>query len=634
MNATTLLAPELFQELAEIEDDAQRARKEIELEQRAKELKMATPFRKLLNESNKIIKADKRRRDRERRQEQGRENETDKPSYQSEFTGAPIFNTGKWQATDEGVFSLGERGVTYACRHPLYIKKLMRNAETDEYSTEIAFKRWKSGAWETKTVSKETLAKASKITRLAAYGIDVTDNTAKALVDYMSTLQVLNPSTIVEKVSSSHLGWVGSSREKMIFMPYEADVDFDAGVAFKPLYEAVAEPGGSSEEWYELIRKLRKTRRMEVLMCIAASLASVMVELCGALPFVVDFWGGSGKGKTVALMLAASVWANPNEGAYISSARSTTTAEEIRLGVLNSLPMMIDDISQIKQAVPDIGLLVYQWCSGMSKSRSNQDLGLNKIYSWRNCIITNAEQSLVTDTMQGGAINRIIDVEIGDTPIFENGQKVADCVRANYGWLGRDFINVLREVGFDEVRQIVDGYKEVLHEMAAAKGQTKEEKQVIPMALILAADDIAEERIFKDGVHLSAVQCLDMLKDINQTSENVRAYNMLRDIIASRADKFPPSISGENLPDYDDYDGSWRLGVWGLTNTDGSVDIIGREFERLLKEEGFQGKEFLSWAARNGVIQAEKSNQPKIQRKVNGKNVRCVRLLMKDELLM
>ena len=631
-----LLSPDLFQELFRIENELDFVNQKQILEDRAKALKVTSKFREKFNVYLKEKKEAKRQQEKDEAKKRRNEQPEDQPSYTSSFTGAPEFKTGKWQATDSGIFTIGEHGITQACRHPIYISMLMKNADTDEFNAEITFRRSGSFQWDKKIVPMEMLSKAPKITRLSAYGINVTDNTARNLVDYMSTLKELNSGeggTIMEKTSSSHLGWVKSG-DDMVFMPYESDIEFDAGIPFKPLYESLAEPGGTAEAWYELARELRKTERIEIQMCLAASLASVLVEICGGLPFVVDFWGGSGKGKTVALMLAASVWGNPTEGAYLSSARSTAVAEEIRLGVLNSLPMMIDDISQIKQSVPDMGAIIYQWCSGMSKSRSNQELGLNKIVSWHNCIITNAEQSLVTETMQGGAINRIIDVEIGDTNIFQNGQDVANRIRKNYGWLGRDFIKAIHEIGFDGIRARYENTKTVLQAMAVTKNQIKEEKQMIPMAMILTADDIAQEFIFKDGKFLDWDECLAMLKDVNQTSENRRAYIALRDIIASRADKFPPALSGENAPDYDKYDENWRLNIWGLTNTDGSVDIIGREFERLLKEEGFQGKAFLSWAARNAVIQVEaKTGRTKIQRKVNGSNVRCVRLLMRDELM-
>ena len=630
-----LLSPDLFQELFRIENELDFVNQKQILEDRAKALKVTSKFREKFNVYLKEKKEAKRQQEKDEAKKRHDERLEDQPSYTSNFTGAPEFKTGKWQATDKGIFTIGEHGVTQACRHPIYISMLMKNADTDEFNAEITFRRSGSFQWDKKIVPMEMLSKAPKITKLAAYGINVTDNTARSLVDYMSTLKELNSGedgSITEKTSSSHLGWVKTG-DKTTFMPYEGNIEFDAGISFKALYEAIKDPGGTSEEWYQLARELRKTGRIEILMSIAASLASVLVDICGGLPFVVDFWGGSGKGKTVALMLSASVWGNPAEGAYLSSARSTAAAEEIRLGVLNSLPMMIDDISQIKNSVQDIGTIIYQWCSGTSKSRSNQELTLNKVNSWRNCIITNAEQSLVTETMQGGAINRIIDVEIGDTNIFENGQDVANRVRENFGWLGRDFINIIHEVGFDKIREMVNRNKDEFQKAAKGMNQIKEEKQVIPMAMICAADELIESHIFHDGVRLDMLDCLNMMKDVNQTSENRRAYNLLWETIAGSAGRFPSAERAEDTPNAEAQENKWFTEIWGLNNADGSVDIIGKEFERILKEAGFQGKAFLSWAIRNGAVQPDRQGNPKMQRKVNGKNIRCVHLLMVEDLM-
>ena len=49
-------------------------------------------------------------------------------------------------------------------------------------------------------------------------------------------------------------------------------------------------------------------RKMEIKLMLAASFASVLVPLLGGLPFIVDLWGETEGGKTVTLMVAASVW--------------------------------------------------------------------------------------------------------------------------------------------------------------------------------------------------------------------------------------------------------------------------------------------------------------------------------------
>ena len=57
---------------------------------------------------------------------------------------------------------------------------------------------------------------------------------------------------------------------------------------------------------------MRRSDRFEPQIYLAASFASALLEPLGALPFIVNLWGETGKGKSVNLMLAASVWAEPS----------------------------------------------------------------------------------------------------------------------------------------------------------------------------------------------------------------------------------------------------------------------------------------------------------------------------------
>ena len=114
---------------------------------------------------------------------------------------------------------------------------------------------------------------------------------------------------------------------------------------------------------------------------------------------------------------------------------------------LTTFPMLIDDMAQLKNKYDgDFSELIYMLCSGKGKDRANVTLGLNKQTTWRNVILTNGEHSLVTETMQGGAINRIVDVRMDEGYIFENGNQVVETIKANYGFAGRLFIETIGQI--------------------------------------------------------------------------------------------------------------------------------------------------------------------------------------------
>jgi len=599
LDKNSLLSTEVLEELFSVDDYYQMEKYRQELEKRAIELKCRTSFNKLYASYKKELKKQNIQF-------------SDKPSNITEFRDQPIFKCGVWTATDEGVTRFGERGRVVACPHPIFIRKVLVNAETGVHKVEIFFKvrdRWRSCY-----IDRKTIASKSGILALADHGVQVTSETAGLLVQYLSDLEAYNPDIIKEQTSTSRLGWIGD-----VFMPYGEDVIFDNEMNLLTLFNSISQVG-NRQLWYESIKRIRKRRRIEMLVYIAASLGSVLVEPVGALPFVVDLWGETGRGKTVALMVATSIWADPNEGAYMTDAKATTTAMEVRLNVLNSLPMMMDDMAQIKnQYDEDFSSLVYRWCAGKGRDRSNKELGLNKLTSWHCCILTNAEHSLVTETMQGGAINRIIDIEMDEEPLFPDGNEIADITRHNYGWCGREFVEQVQLMGFEEIRRIQREYVEKIENLARTQGVEKEEKQVLPMSIILTADEVSEKYLFKDGIRLDLKECCELLKNKGEVSEHKRAYQYLKETIAANLFRF-------NC-DEDD-----NIEQWGVfLEDDQYAAIIGNRFDKIMKEAGFQSKAFLSWAKKQKIVKEDPKGNPKVVTKINGCSVRCVVMDMEAE---
>ena len=599
LDKDSLLSEDVLSELFSVDDAYLMEKYRQDLVARAAELKCKTDFNRLYQAYRKEVKKNNLQF-------------SDKPSNITEFTDQPTFKCGMWVATEDGVYILGERGRMVACPHPIYISRVLINAETGINKAEIFYKV--RGRWRSCFVDRKQIASRSGILALADNGVQVTSENAALLVQYLADIEAWNPDDVKEQTSTSRLGWIGD-----VFMPYGQDVVFDNELNLMSLFNSIKQVG-SRQRWYECIKEIRSQGRIEVLIYIAASLGSVLVEPVGALPFVVDLWGETGKGKTVALMVATSIWADPNEGAYMTDAKATNTAMEVRLNVLNSLPMTLDDMAQVKnQYDEDFSSLVYRWCAGKGRDRSNKELGLNKLTSWHNCILTNAEHSLVTETMQGGAINRIIDIEMEEGYIFPNGNEVADTTRHNYGWCGREFVEQVQLMGFDEIRQIQRGYVERIQQFAKDQGVEKEEKQVLPMSIILTADEISEKYLFQDGVRLDLEACCNLLKNKGEVSEHRRAYEFIRETIVSNMHRF--------TGDSDD-----RVEQWGtFLPNDKYATIIGKYFDRIMKDAGFQTKAFLSWAAKQKYIQTDEHGNKKVQKKVNGYNVRCVILDMIPE---
>lgn len=621
LDSSTVLSPDLFEELFALPSEIDRTRTYLKILDRAKELNVKVAFDKLYKsyekEFKKIEKAQKVIELREQSDVVKQQNVTNFSTLKTQF------ECGDWNADDNGIWIHTEKGQAYACYHPVYPTRILRNSETNKYKIELEY--IVRGKLRKTLVDREMIVTPQKIVKLANDSIQVNSINAPYLVKFLTDVEAKNPDLIVEYASTSRLGWVQDSDdtgEKVYrFLPYDKeDIVFDNESVFNSLFNSV-KAVGNRDKWYETVKGIRAKKQTEVLINMAASLASVLVEPCIQLPFIVSLWGGTGIGKTVVLMLATSIWANPEEGAYMTDAKATAVAMEVRLNVLNSLPMTIDDMAQVKnQYDEDFSQLIYRWCAGKGKDRSNQHLGLNQMTSWHNCTITNGERSLVDETTQGGAVNRVIDIESDGSVLFngEDGNRVAKILKENYGWLGSEFVEVIEELGFEEIRKIVNNFVNEINKITEG---SKEDKQIMPMALILSADYISEKYIYKDGITLDINKCCGYLKNKGEVSEHKRAYEYIKGFIASNANLFM-SVDGDSTYSNSTY-GKW------LDND--TVAIVGTVFDKAIKQGGFQSKAFLSWANKQGLIETDNRGTFKKAIRINGVLVRCVILFIKDE---
>lgn len=587
LDKDSILTERVFQELFDQEDEIKKARLMIALADRAEELGVKVKFNTILRAYKKV--------DREMRKKS--------PSLVENWTNfeGPYDNMrcGLWIASDHGIYAQKEGGLEdVACYHPILPIERLKNLETGDEQLKLAFKR--NNRWEEIIVPKDLIATAGKITALSKRGVAVTSENAKLLVRFLSDVENFNDNQIQVKYSTSKLGWIKSG-----FIPYDTEIVFDGDSRFKQVFESI-EQHGNRELWYEHIRQLRKTGRLEIKFMLAAAFASVLIGPLGALPFFVDLWGETEGGKSVTLMLACSVWASPDESRYIGDFKTTDVALEARADLLNNLPMMLDDTSKTSSRIRDnFEGIVYDLCSGKGKSRSNKELGMNRENRWRNAILTNGERPLNSYVTQGGAINRILEVECGEK-VYRDPQTTAELVKKNYGFAGREFVSVLKKIGFEEVERIQREIQRKIH------NDEKMQKQSISLSIVLTADRIVTDHLFKDGQYISLDDAAQVLVDRNELSDNERCYQyILSEVDINRAKFDAMSQTNEK---------------WGMIEH-GYAVIYNNIFDSICKKGGFSRKAFLSWADRNGLIQTQGGQLTKVK-KAEGKTIRCVFIKM------
>lgn len=504
----------------------------------------------------------------------------------TEFSDQPMeLYCQQYTCSDFGIFTSAANGSELSvCSHPIMPIERLVNIDNGEERLRIAYRNSLNRPWRDIIVQKSAIASSNAILQMAERGVAVNSENAKALSTYLMEIEQRNYDEIPETKSVSRLGWVGDHG----FSPYVEDLTFDGDQNFSHMFNAV-KCCGDYDVWKNAMLSVRKST-IPARLALAAGFASAILEPCALLPFFLHFWGGTENGKTVGLMIAASIWANPKMGEYLTSFNSTSVGQEMVASFLNSLPMCIDELQiQAAQGAKDFDKLIYLLTEGTGKTRGTKTGVLQKQNKWHCCFITSGEQPITTGTSFGGAVNRIIEYECGDK-IFDDLVGLCQIIQQNYGYAGIDFVKHLQEEGTDRVISIQKSFYRKLLESDST------DKQAASASAILTADALATEWIFKDDNALTVEELSEVMTKKDQVNANYRAYEYVMELIERNHAHF---VQGDTSCE-----------LWGKIDPD-CICIFKSVFDREMNSAGFNPTAFLSWAKRNGKIKVEGDRRTK-----------------------
>lgn len=500
--------------------------------------------------------------------------------------------------------------------HPLLPVRLFRNLDTDAEKTEVIYYRGANPEWKSVIENSGVMASSQKVVALADKGIAVNSENAKELVRFITSVVSANYDEIPKQSSTSHLGWLKDGR----FSPYCDDVVFDGdNPEFRHMFENFRETG-SEDTWMRIARAARAGRSVPARIALAASFAAPLVPILNGLPFFVHLWGTPGCGKTVGLMLAASVWGNPAVGQYIKTFGGTKVSQEIYASFCGNVPILLDELQIIsdRRTFDDI---IYMLCEGTSKGRGTKDGGLQRQRLWSSAIITTAEMPIVQSNSGGGAAVRTIEVNYGGEPLFPDSREVAETLKQNYGFAGRKFIAALTDP--EDGKQTVEVLRDIQKKFYAQLSGDIQDKQVLSASILLAADRLADIVLFRDGKSLTVEEIRPFLITKEQADANARAYAWLNGFISGNPRRFQ---------DDDEQNGE----LWGVIR-DGVCYFNRVFFDRVMHAEGYSPSSFLTWAERNGkILRPERvkggaNNRVTVRRTIGGQRVPCVAIILPSD---
>ena len=515
------------------------------------------------------------------------------------FTNQPLeLNAGDWEADDSGIFKKNGYNDEVACPHPIMPVERLVNIDTGEEKLQLAFR--KGTIWRKIIVSKTVLASSNKVTELAGSGIAVTSQNARAFIQYISDMENMNYYLIPEKKSIGRFGYIPDEG----FSPFVDGLIFDGAANFKAMFQTVRSRG-SETKWLETAEEVREMSTTAKII-LASSFASVLLEPLNCLPFFVHLWGvDSGTGKTVALMVAASVWGDPAVGAYVKTFDGTVVGMEKTAAFLNNLPFCLDELQLAKDSKGRTTFDVYKLAQGVGRTRGNRSGGVDLTPTWRNCILTTGESPLTGTASGAGAVNRVIDIECKSAQaVIKDGMRISGAVKRNYGFAGRKFVERLYQPGV--IDQVSERYRELFRILS---DRDTTEKQAMAAAAIILADELACQWIFSGQQPLTIEQVSEFLASKAAVSAGDRGYKSLCDWVTQNSNKLCGRSENPNIE------------VLGALE-DGRAYIIRSVFERILQDAGYSTAAMISYLKQSNLIETRGRANTKGKR-INGIPTEC-----------
>ena len=518
--------------------------------------------------------------------------------YKTNFPDAPEICCGDWIADEYGIkknevnFQTGQTTLKEASRMPIYPLELLQNMDTGVEKVKLKYKP--EDTWREVICEKVTVSSNSKIVELANKGIDVTTDNAKLLVKYLYDCITMN--TLPRYKSISRLGWVDNK-----FMPYDNDLVFDGENEYKYLFDSVSQ-AGNYFKWVDYIKPLRKNLYFRLML--DASFSSPLISKVGALPYIFHLWGGTGAGKTVALMAAMSIWGNPEPGKFTRTLNMTQNSMMSTASFLHHLPFGADELQTIKSRFESYDTLIMKLTEGIDRGRMSYDK-VNEIKSWKCAFLFTGEEPCTKTSSGGGVKNRVIELEC-EAKVVEDGNSVVNFITSNYGYAGQRYIDEIRSI------DLVAEYNKIFKHIISKEITT--DKQAMAMSLILLADKITSEKIFKDKP-LEVEEVKQFLTDPNEVDVPERAYEFTKSLIAQNINKFNEK--------------NFENESWGCI-TGGFLYFNKNVLSRELTKEGFEFEAVKKKWADKGYILKNTADRFIHQRKINGVTTSYVKVFIED----
>lgn len=298
-----------------------------------------------------------------------------------------------------------------------------------------------------------------------------------------------------------------------------------AGIADLEIKEGFT-PRGNTDAWFKLLKVVTEQHHPALEVLLLASFAAPLMFIGGEKAGVLWAWShDSAAHKSTSIETGVAAWANPTRGKLKAS--SSTLGITFRLGVLQNLPVIVDEVrhtSQVEVIAKLTGELT-EGGDGVKMKRSGTEQ--RKSLTWETLMLVGANQDcrnviLADDPTTDAGLRRVFVFEVdkrGDTT-SEPVSLLRSSLNNNFGRIGTQFAKYIamhRQNIADEGATFVEELKQKVN------FQSEERFWLSMCAAILEAAEVLNAMLEKEWFHTQEI--FDFLAHHYQEQRNYATNN-------------------------------------------------------------------------------------------------------------
>lgn len=257
-------------------------------------------------------------------------------------------------------------------------------------------------------------------------------------------------------IATQPFGWVvehgrvaGFSYGGTVFMPGGEE---KPAANPNPVFQQIYRVAGEREPWIEAAKMITNQKRPGLNLILASAFAAPLVRFTGENGMLISvFSSDSGIGKSTAISVAQSVWADPVRAKQGLTDTSNSTVDKI--GALKNLPVYWDELKAEEDRRRFVNI-IFQLSQGKGKSRLDARAQQREVGTWETMMLSASNESIVeyaarqTKSTSAGVV-RILEytLERGTEGQIEGTKAslMVNKLKDNYGQIGAEYAKFLGE---------------------------------------------------------------------------------------------------------------------------------------------------------------------------------------------